>query len=1116
MNSEAPLETSSSGANVPIAKIYHFDRALNVTDLTSISNAVKQPIEGRYVALPTSLTPDAKVEGWHISTFTKSTSTSAIMRTFALRNLSSSDLDGDGLVDGDETSVSLGGFGTDPSNPDTDNDSVNDGDEIYRFEIVDSPLSWANAKVAAEMRGGWLATIADIKEHNALVRKIGRRSFYGYWLGAADSEATQVETATAVGTIMASGNAKVVLTSSALSGSPKTILVPVLLGDTPSIWAAKVRNALFLDTAVKNLFNVSGFGDDIVLARKILAVNDDSLNIALSDGTSTGVVPAASTNTRGTTQVETATAAGTITASGNAEVVLTSSALTGSPRTILVPVLLGDTPSTWAAKVRNSLSLDTAVRNLFNISGLGDDIVLARKTLAVNDNSLNIALRNGTSTGVIPAATSTNTRPSGSRVAGTFRWVDYTPWNSIASTPPFTPPYRLNEPNGTASLNALSLNNDFKWSDEPATEARGYVIEYPPTDPLIPDGPGDADGDGMSDRDEIAQGSNPQSPDSDDDGLSDGTEHNILHSSTSDLMKDFLELDSPAPVFTGANGVAMHGGRVNNYEGLLYSEENGLVGKITITPSSNRALTGSFHGMDGVKSSITGSFDASGSLATLTSNPDLGWTDVSMVLQIQPNGRYHLHVAIIDESGDILYAKARPAIVTTAYASRSLTFEAKALSSEESFTGPAIATGTISTAALANFQIYLPDESMATFGGAILDGDVIALFAANASAPTIPVLTGNLKLDSRANLTNNLAGVTRLVSSDRDQVRQVFGSFYVAPRAGTRPLNTFANTSENAVLNWLDGELDAAYQVASWSATNSLTLPATPTRNYDSMTSTITAATGLMKIVYTRSEEARKLYQAKSTGYAVVNQGMNTASGFYVGSPGSKWVGGTFTISPNTQGKKVPAVIIPTTPTVVQGQVDSISPVDKTIINTAQTYSISVNGTDNWNVVIPADVNWITAKVVNVDGSSYGNVMGRHNATLQITVTANTTEDWREANILIGNQNHVLRQRPLLSFVQGVATAIDRNYIEVRRAQSSHTIKVTGTDNWQVSIPSASSWISVRVVNSDGYVYPLAPTITGSGNAEVIVTVATNTTNRRRTGSISIGGITHTVVQAHR
>jgi hypothetical protein len=360
-----------------------------------------------------------------------------------------------------------------------------------------------------------------------------------------------------------------------------------------------------------------------------------------------------------------------------------------------------------------------------------------------------------------------------------------------------------------------------------------------------------------------------------------------------------------------------------------------------------------------------------------------------------------------------------------------------------------------------------------------------------------------------------LAGLTRLITSDRDQVREVFGSFYVAPRAGTLPLSIFTTSPENAVLNWLGGELDGAYQVASWSAARALTLPITPIRNYDSMTSTFTAATGLMKIVYTRSEEARNLYQAKSTAYAVVNQGMNTTSGYYAGSPGSKWDGGTLSISPNTQGKKVPAVIVPTTPTVIQGQVDSISPAEKSIIHIAQTYSISVNGTNNWDVVIPEDVDWITGIVVkNADGSSYGNAMGRHNATLQITVTANTSEDWREANILIGDQIHVLKQKPAI--VEGVATAIDREYIEVRKAQSTYSIKVTGTDNWQVSIPADSSWISVKVVNPDGYVYPLAPTITGSDNATVTVTIATNTTNRRRTGRISIGGITHTVLQAHR
>jgi hypothetical protein len=120
----------------------------------------------------------------------------------------------------------------------------------------------------------------------------------------------------------------------------------------------------------------------------------------------------------GTAQVETATAAGTISGSGNASVTVTASGMTGSPKTISVPVLSGDTASAWAEKVRTALSDDTDVSDLFTVSGSTTSIVLTRKpnqeipavpSYIVNDSSLNIALGNGTCTGITPAATSANT-----------------------------------------------------------------------------------------------------------------------------------------------------------------------------------------------------------------------------------------------------------------------------------------------------------------------------------------------------------------------------------------------------------------------------------------------------------------------------------------------------------------------------------------------------------------------------------------------------------------------------------------------------------------------------------------------------------------------------------
>lgn len=152
--------------------------------------------------------------------------------------------------------------------------------------------------------------------------------------------------------------------------------------------------------------------------RCILAGTGDALALGLSDQDTTG----STAWVAGTAQVETATAAGTITGSGNAEVIVTASGMIGSPKTISVAVLVDDTASDWAEKVRTALAADTDVAAKFDVSGSTTSIVLTRKATssytvpggtlslyAANDATLNISLDNDTCTGITTAATSANT-----------------------------------------------------------------------------------------------------------------------------------------------------------------------------------------------------------------------------------------------------------------------------------------------------------------------------------------------------------------------------------------------------------------------------------------------------------------------------------------------------------------------------------------------------------------------------------------------------------------------------------------------------------------------------------------------------------------------------------
>jgi len=138
-----------------------------------------------------------------------------------------------------------------------------------------------------------------------------------------------------------------------------------------------------------------------------------SLLIKIGIGESVAIAPSTGvvTATAGTSQVETATAVGTITLAGNATVTVTSARFVVSPIVLSVPVALGDTSATWAGKVRNALSANSEIASIFTISAPSADQIRLTETIPAfdNDATLNIALANGTCTGITAAPTSADT-----------------------------------------------------------------------------------------------------------------------------------------------------------------------------------------------------------------------------------------------------------------------------------------------------------------------------------------------------------------------------------------------------------------------------------------------------------------------------------------------------------------------------------------------------------------------------------------------------------------------------------------------------------------------------------------------------------------------------------
>lgn len=136
----------------------------------------------------------------------------------------------------------------------------------------------------------------------------------------------------------------------------------------------------------------------------------DFTPVQITPGNWFGVLSTSANNAAtGTPQVETATAAGTITASGNAQVVVTAAGVTGSPITLNVAVLENDTAAQWAEKVRTALAANAAITAKYAVGGSTTAITLTSLKAQANDATLNIALADGTSTGVTTAASSANT-----------------------------------------------------------------------------------------------------------------------------------------------------------------------------------------------------------------------------------------------------------------------------------------------------------------------------------------------------------------------------------------------------------------------------------------------------------------------------------------------------------------------------------------------------------------------------------------------------------------------------------------------------------------------------------------------------------------------------------
>jgi hypothetical protein len=546
---------------------------------------------------------------------------------------------------------------------------------------------------------------------------------------------------------------------------------------------------------------------------------------------------------------------------------------------------------------------------------------------------------------------------------GQFRWLTpeglATSGGSLIAAPTNWQP---SQPNNLNDADGMEVSSDaaFKWAMAPVSRTQGYVIEYPATDPRELDGPGDYDGDGISDIDEIAMGTDPKNPDTDGDGVSDYQEVAILFTAPN---------GGSFGASASGSAVSFSEGR-GNYEGLLYSGDDGLGFKLTLNVTAKGAFSGSLEGNFG-KAPLRGKLMGDGTWSGRITRGNVGF--LRMKLAEQDDGSYGVQGSLETPTGGIYYYQARRAI---GFPARKLTSEASAIDDAAGPTGSAVATGGIGKGGKVTQQIYNPDGSRATYAGSVLEGEFMALYArTKGGVPT--VMLGNVALRNNPEGKSNFDGIVRLFNRNYDQERGLSGAYYSPPTMGTLPLPAMSLTANNSLLSWSDGRFDGVNKVASWMP-NKVTVPTTQN---DKATPVYDRKTGLLKLTYTRTDPAKGLINARSNAFAVVVQGKDKLSGFYTGA--GSW--GGFAVQENSAG--------------LQPDFTNISPLNKTVSAGSISYNVDVTSNGDWTVDTTG-ASWVTASVKSGTGSG----------TVVITVNANASNARREASIRIAGFTHTITQ----------------------------------------------------------------------------------------------------------
>ena len=268
-------------------------------------------------------------------------------------------------------------------------------------------------------------------------------------------------------------------------------------------------------------------------------------------------------------------------------------------------------------------------------------------------------------------------------------------WSDFYITPTPLIPWAVNKPDNSNNADGLILRSDLSFEDRPILERRGYLIEYPRSNPINLD----TDGDGRNDFDERQLASDPNVRDS---------------------FAGVPVLPSPGVAVPFIN-------IANTYYHIVYDPVQGHIGMMTVALSTKGAFSYQYKGLNGnIKASGRGAFSGTG---TYSGPGPKGLSDVaSLDMQmVQESGVWKMYAVMTrinltklgSEGLPPKYSKSNPYPVPGSF-TMALPL---AVTDVTSPSGEGVSTGSINRTGVVQANHFLPNGERSISSGPILVDD---------------------------------------------------------------------------------------------------------------------------------------------------------------------------------------------------------------------------------------------------------------------------------------------------------------------------------------------------------------------------------------------------------